>query len=231
MVHISKIQSIENMLGKPEVLKQKQGVRLKGDKRVYCTILSSFDIETTRIETIDNSVMYIWQWYFYNLKKDEPIITVYGRTWQEYTDFVQRLKDWLSSCNERNIYMVRLVHNLSYEFQFLSAFYPYGENEVFAIQKRKVAKADSYGFIEDRCTYIHSNLSLDKYAKEWGASHLKQSGIEFDYSKPRFSWTEMTEAELKYCEYDVLACLEAYVNEMKYYKDTLYTVPLLPRGM
>ena len=99
------------------------------------------------------------------------------------------------------------------------------------MEKRKVARADSYGCIEDRCTYIHSNLSLRNYAKQWNAKHSKESGIEFDYEKPRFSWTPLTTRELEYCEHDVLAVTEAYINEMNYYKDTLYSVPLLPRDM
>ena len=233
MYNVEQIDLIAK-LGKCEIMPRKQGMRAKGDKRNYINIISSFDIETTRIPTIDNSVMYIWQWHFYNLKTHEPIITVYGRTWYEYLNTCKQIKEWISDCipsNNSNSYMVRLVHNLSYEFQFLSGIYPYTEKEVFAIKKRKVAKADSFGCIEDRCTYIHSNMSLDKYAKEWGLKHKKLIGEEFDYDKPRYSWTPMTQKELDYCEHDVLSCTEAYVNEMEYYKDNLYTIPLLQRDM
>ena len=39
----------------------------------------------------------------------------------------------------------------------------------------------------------------------------------------------MDEKELAYCENDVLAMVEAYVTEMRYNNDNLYTIPLLQR--
>lgn len=215
------------LLPYPRIMPRKKGVRARGDKRIYIQVLSCFDIETTRIETIDNSVMYIWQWHFYDLYEDKPIMTIYGRTWGEYVDTCNRIKQYVSQVEcENPVYMVRLVHNLSYEFQFISAFYEYHEQDVFCTKKRKVVRADSFGCIEDRCTYIHSNMSLAKYAETWEAQHQKESGIEFDYTKKRYSWTPLTEFELKYCEADVLSCTEAYINEMKHFNDNLYSVPL-----
>ena len=232
MYNVNEIDLIK-ILGIPTIHKRQQGKRAGKDKRKYINTISAFDIETTRIPTIDNSVMYIWQWHFRNLDKEDDGITIYGRTWQDYLTTCEKIKNWIYSTFDTNdpIFMVRLVHNLSYEFQFLSGIYPYNENEVFAIEKRKVARADSFNCIEDRCTYIHSNLSLRKYAETWNAKHLKESGIKFDYEKPRYSWTPLTTQELDYCEHDVLAVTDAYINELNHYKDTLYTIPLLQRGM
>ena len=231
MYEVSSLNLLE-VLGKPELHKRQQGKRAGKDKRKYLDTISAFDIETTRITTIDNSVMYIWQWHFRKLNVEDKGITIYGRTWQEYIDTCHKIKEWVSQLNSSEpVYLVRLVHNLSYEFQFLSGIYPYNEHEVFAIEKRKVARADSFGCIEDRCTYIHSNLSLRKYAENWNAEHAKESGIEYDYNKPRFSWTPLTTRELTYCEHDVLAVTEAYINEMNHYNDTLYSIPLLQRDM
>ena len=66
------------------VMKRGTGQRTGKERRDYINIISGFDIETTRIETINNSVMYIWQWHFYDLNTHTPIITIYGRTWEEY---------------------------------------------------------------------------------------------------------------------------------------------------
>ena len=231
MLAFTSIPSITYGFPKPIIMPRKKGSRARGDKRSYINIISSFDIETTRIPSIDNSVMYIWQWSFYNLSNDKFIYTVYGRTWDEYLKACVQIKDFIfENFNSDNIYMVRLVHNLSYEFHFLSAFVDYKSNDVFALEKRKIVRADSFGCIEDRCTYIHSNMSLAAYAKTWDCEHKKLSGIEFDYNKPRYSWTEMSADELAYCENDVLSCIEAYVKEMKHFNDTLYSVPLLQRG-
>ena len=230
MIRFNDIENITEGFPSLEIMPRKKGSRARADKRSYINIISAFDIETTRIPVIDNSVMYIWQWSFYDLKTDKFIYTIYGRTWGEYLKACSQIRDWIAENSKLdNTYMVRLVHNLSYEFHFLSAYVDYKEDDVFALEKRKVVRADSFGCIEDRCTYIHSNMSLAKYAQTWDCDHQKLSGIEFDYNKPRYTWTEMTEEELQYCENDVLSCVEAYVKEMKHFGDTLYSVPLLQR--
>lgn len=222
---------ITSLICNASILKRGTGQRAGKDRRDYIDIISGFDIETTRIEKIDNSVMYIWQWSFYSLKNNSFIATIYGRTWKEYIETCEIIKRSLGLIPSKYpLYMVRLIHNLSYEFQFMSAFYEYKQQDVFALEPRKIARADSFNCIEDRCTFIHSNMSLAKYAETWHTAHQKLSGIEFDYNKKRYSWTPLSEKELAYCENDVLSMVEAYVQEMLYYEDTLYSVPLLRRG-
>lgn len=224
---------ISSIFVNAEILKRKKGNRAPQKKRRdYISILSCFDIETTRIPETDNSVMYIWQWGFYDLKTNKHICCLYGRTWEEYKDVCDEIKSCIEELKTYNtsLYMVRLVHNLAYEFQFLSGIIEYKPDDVFAIKKRRPVRADSYGCIEDRCTFVHSNLSLDKYAKQWGAEHKKLSGQTFDYQKERYYFTELTDYELSYCENDILSCIDAYTNEMKYYDDNLYSVPLTSTG-
>ena len=208
-----------------------KGRRRRGENaRDYINIISGFDIETTRLEN-DNAIMYIWQWSFFDLDTEAHIVTIYGRTWDEYRETCNKIAAYVGTVKKDNpCYMVRLVHNLSYEYQFLSGIYDYTDKDVFALDRRKVARADSYGCIEDRCTFIHSNQSLDKYAKTWGAVHQKLSGITFDYTKTRYPWTPMSNEELAYCEHDVLSVCESYINEMKHYNDTVYSVPLTATG-
>ena len=225
--------NISKIFEKAIILKRKKGHRAPQKKRRdYISVLSCFDIETTRIKEIDNSVMYIWQWGFFDLQTNEHIVTLYGRTWDEYLDLCEQIQREICTLktNDIEIYMVRLVHNLSYEFQFLSGIYKYSSDDVFVIRDRKILKADSFGCIEDRCTYLHSNLSLDKYAKQWDAIHQKLSGEDFDYTKERYYFTPLSVSELLYCEHDILSCLEAYTNEMRYFSDDLYTVPLTVTG-
>ena len=219
-----------------QVLKRKKGHRAPQKKRRdYISVLSCFDIETTRIKEIDQSIMYIWQWGFFDLTTNEHIVTLYGRTWEEYLQLCEEIQHFLRELKELNsidadLFMVRLIHNLSYEFQFLSGIYHYAPDDVFIVRDRKILKADSFGCIEDRCTYLHSNLSLDKYAKQWNAKHQKLSGEEFDYMKERYFFTPLSVSELLYCEHDILSCLEAYTNEMQYFGDDLYTTPLTVTG-
>ena len=83
--------------------------RRKNDETIYRNTICAFDIETTRVEEIEQSVMYIWQFAFL---KGNDIYAVYGRTWDEF-------KRFFSLINEGKLVNLIFVHNLSYEFQFL----------------------------------------------------------------------------------------------------------------
>ena len=63
--------------------------------------------------------MYIWQWQF------SDRYTVMGRTWTELREFMSRLLDVVGDET-----LVVLVHNLSYEFQFLRTIYDFQPDEV-----------------------------------------------------------------------------------------------------
>jgi hypothetical protein len=189
-------------------------------KVYYKDIISAFDIETTRIKEIEQSVMYIWQWQF-GLE-----YTVIGRTWEEFSWFCEQLK----TCIKGNEFLCVYVHNLSYEFQFLRGIYHFEKEEVFALDSRKILKQSMCGCIEMRCSYIHSNMSLNEYTNKMGAIHKKLSGEEFDYSKQRFPWTPLTEREIEYTVNDVLGLVEALQIEMEHDGDNLYSIPLTSTG-
>lgn len=189
-------------------------------KKDYKGIVTAFDIETTRIKAIEQSVMYVWQWQF-----DEEY-TVIGRTWEQFEEFAQNLK----TCMKEREHLVVFVHNLSYEFQFLRGIYNFQSDEVFALKKRKVLKCDMYGFLEFRCSYIHSNMSLAEYTHKMGVTHTKLSGEEFDYGIERYPWTPLTPREIEYATNDVLGLVESIKIEMAHDEDNLYTFPLTSTG-
>ena len=198
--------------------KRKGGTR-RGDKKTYKDLVCAFDIETTRIEEIDQSIMYIWQFQI------DEICTVYGRTWDEYQAFIAQICEALG-----DDYLVVYVHNLSYEFQFLAGIYPFKTSEVFAVESRKVLKCEMYGHIEYRCSYLQTNMSLGQFTKKMGVKHQKLSGAEFDYTKLRYPWTELTDRELEYCVNDVWGLVEAIKAEMQRDNDNLYTIPMTSTG-
>lgn len=161
--------------------------------------------------------MYIWQFAI----EDYIII---GRTWDEF----KKLVGWLNACSQgRRI--VCFVHNLSYEIQFLSGVFHFENENLFAMDSRKVVKA-VLGNIEFRCSYILSNMSLDALTKRYGIQHQKLSGTEFDYSKMRFSDTQLTPEELQYCINDVLGLVESIHKIMELNSDSMYTLPLTSTG-
>ena len=208
-----------NLLDKIKTQKRPKG-NPRGRKNCrYKDVICAFDIETTNIKELKNSFMYIWQFQF------GLDYTIVGRTWKEYLTFLERLKEHLE-----DEWIVIFVHNLSFEFQFLSGVYKFDENEVFATDKRKVLKAEMYNCFEYRCSYLHSNMGLAEFTKKMGVENKKLSGEEFNYSKMRYPWTELTENELQYCINDVKGLVQAITIEMTNDGDSLYTYPLTSTG-
>lgn len=209
----------ERYFAKPPLLKNRKG-NPGGKKRHYIGITTAFDIETTLIDSVEQSVMYIWQWQF------GEDYTVIGRTWDEFLDLQKRIKAVLPE----DRWLVVYVHNLSYEFQFLKGIYSFYPDDVFAVASRKVVKADMWGCFEFRCSYKLTNMSLKQFTSKMMVEHQKLSGEEFDYGVKRYPWTELSDEELEYCINDVLGLVEAVNALMARDGDTLQTIPLTSTG-
>ena len=199
--------------------------------QTFCNDIFTFDIETTSawIENgeiigyktgYDNeywnsltplSLCYLWQFSF----NDK---VYYGR---ELNDFEQVLKDI-----PKNLKIVIWVHNLAYEFAFLTNFLEW--KEVFAKTPHKPMKCipKKYPNIEFRCSYMLTRLSLESWGKQIG--HHKDVGY-LDYEKIRTPLTPLTEEEMQYGEDD---CLVVYYGILKYknqYKN-IRSIPLTQTG-
>ena len=185
----------------------------KGQQYVDC--ICAFDIETSRLPDIEQSVMYIWQFQI------DLLCTVVGRTWDEYREFVSMLNSHAPAD------LIVFIHNASYEWQFLKAIFDFKSDEIFAMDTRKVLKF-KHGKLEYRCSWLQSNMNLAKFTETFGAEHEKLSG--FDYEKIRYPWTPLSNSELAYCVHDVQGLVEAMRNRMKKDKDTVYTLPLTSTG-
>lgn len=191
----------------------------KGQRRdpcLYKSMICTFDIETTRLPEIDHSVMYVWQ----ACVNGQVCV---GRSWKEYKRFIQRLTADMPEDGR----IIIFVHNLSYEFQFLRSVFHFKDGSVFMPSNRKILKAVT-GKIEYRCSYLHSNMSLAEYTRKWGVEYQKVEG--FDYDKPRFPWTPLSDFEYEYIVGDVIGLYEALRAEMAFDKDTLETFPLTSTG-
>lgn len=187
-----------------------------GNKRHYVNLICAFDIETSRYND-KRSFMYIWQ---FQIGKD---VTVIGRSWKEFQRLIRNLKTVID-----DRFLVVYVHNLSFEFQFLSGIYRFRPDEVFAVENRKVLRADMAGCIEFRCSYLHSNMRLETYLNKMGVAHEKVKG--FDYDVVRYPWTPLSEEELRYCVNDVRGLVEALEIEMRADGDDLRTIPATSTG-
>ena len=198
----------------------------KGSKKAkgYKNCMCAFDIETTRLEDIEQSIMYIWQFSILFLD-DLHIDTIIGRTWTEFELFQEQLMN-----DDNYAYYMIFVHNLSYEFQFLRGIYTFSPDEVFAIKSRKILKCEMRERFEFRCSYLQTNMSLNTFTSKMKVEHQKLSGEKFDYSKKRFPWTELTDYEIQYSTYDTIGLVEAMYKRMMLSNDNLYTLPLTSTG-
>lgn len=203
----------------PRVVRRRGNPGRRDNKRKYKDVITAFDIEATNDRESEQAFMYIWQFQF----DDQTII---GRTWPEFLTFLQNIAKRL----KKNEYIMIYVHNLSYEFQFLRGVYEFQQEEVFAIEPRKVLKCELYEHFEFRCSYLLTNMSLAAFTAKMGVESVKLSGEAFDYSKQRYPWTELTDYEMQYSINDVKGLVEAIKEYMKLFNDTLHTIPLTSTG-
>lgn len=197
--------------------KRKKGNQSTSQKYYYKDIITAFDIETTYIKEIDQSVMYIWQWQL------GDSCTVVGRTWWDFKRFINILIDHLDKTERLVVY----VHNLSFEFQFLSGILEFLPDDVFAVDHRKVLKATYQGKIEFRCSYLQTNMNLRAFCEKMGVKNYK---LKMNYKKRRYWYTDLTQKEIAYCLNDVRGLVEAIQKEMERDGDNLYTIPLTSTG-
>ena len=189
----------------------------KEDDTIY-----TFDIETSSILLLNGDVinsdkyddltdsdkdkcikigfMYIWM-----LGINDNVF--YGRTWEELRIFLGKLNK-----RKKDIF----IHNLSFEFQFLSGNFKL--INVFARKERKVIKCEMEEYnITFRCTYYMTNVALSKLTDVYNLPVEKKCG-DLDYSLVRNSKTPLTATELLYCEYDCLVIYYYIKQELTMYK-------------
>lgn len=215
------------LLHAPELKPKTGGSRQRKRTHRYYNLLCAFDIETSVLPFVKdrsgavNPHAFMWVWQF---QLDEHC-TLMGRTWDEYKAVCTEID---RACTERDLYLVVWVHNLSFEFQFLSGVFRVEQGDVFAVKPRKVLRCD-IGRIEYRDSYLQTNMSLDAFTHKMGVVHGKRVGA-LDYRKIRYPWTPIADRELEYCVNDVRGLVEAIDAEMQIDGDDLYTIPMTSTG-
>lgn len=189
----------------------------------FADCVCAFDIETTRIVEIEQSIMYVWQ--FCIDFPDGADVVIMGRTWKEFLHMLGNLQKRL-----HGLHMRVWVHNLSYEFQFLSGIYHFKDEEVFIMESRSILSASMYKNFEFSCSYKLFNMSLDLATSKYAPDYHKRDGRGFEYDKRRFADTPLTRKELLYCVYDVWGLCKAVRGIMALFKDDLYTIPHTSTG-
>lgn len=197
-------------------------------------IYSAFDIETSTVWLNEDRSLYDVHSFMYSWAFQLEEMTVLGREWEDFFSFLKILKLACLDVKEKhNLDMepklVIWVHNLAYEFSFLSGLYSFQNEDCFFRDVRKPIYCRMFGVFEFRCSYIQTNLSLAVLCKQMGVAD-KLSGQTFNYDKIRYPWTPLTEYETEYIIRDVQSLVEAMKKRVSGNGDNLVTVPLTSTG-
>lgn len=221
-------------LSKFGLLDESKKKRRSQHRHRILNVFTAFDIETSTVWLNDDhtqydvhSFMYVWQFQVEEY-------TVKGRTWEEFFDWLKVLRDAIGRIKDDNNlsdnpFLVVWVHNLAYEFTFLSGLYQFRNDECFFRDVRKPIYCRMFETFEFRCSYIQSNMSLSALCKQTGVKQ-KLSGQKYDYDKIRFPWTELTPFEEEYTTVDVESLVQAMKYRISRGGDNLQTVPLTSTG-
>ena len=192
----------------------------KYKKVTYYELVTSFDIESTSTIVDGQKVafMYIWQFAFENT-------LVYGRTWQEYQDFTNKLSQMLKLDNQHRL--IVYVHNLAFEFQFMRKYFDW--KSVFATDTRNPIKAVTDQGIEYKDSYILAGLNLDHVAKNLHKHKIKKLVGYLDYDQVRTYKTPLTNEELAYCANDIIIVVD-YIHEQIDEYGSITNIPLTNTG-
>lgn len=197
---------------------------IKTNKKIdYLNLSCALDIETTST-TLSGGVkaafMYVWA-----IQIGVGSEVIYGRTWGELVDILERLSTELELFENRRL--VIYVHNLGYEFQFMRKYFTW--LDVFSLSERNPLKALCDLGIEFRCSYKLSGFSLDNTAKNLVRHSIKKLTGTVDYNLIRTHETPLTQEELDYVKNDV-QIVTAYIDEqIDYYKD-ITKIPMTNTG-
>lgn len=199
-------------------------------KEKYCDDILTFDIECSSgwlkdgivipyekgksekywNELTPVSLCYIWQFGYNDT-------VIYGRTLEEFLEVLNMLK--------KDVTYYIYIHNLSYEFMFLSNILTW--KEVFAREPHKPIYCISNEFpnIVFRCSYMLNRVSL----RTWGESIGEYKEESINYELLRTPKTELTSEELKYCEQDILVMYHGLIRYRHKYNH-IHNIPLTQTG-
>ena len=157
------------------------------------------------------SLCYIWQFSF----NDE---VYFGRKLEEFKEVLDKFP--------KDVHFIVYVHNLSYEFTFLTNIFEW--KDVFARDTHKVIKATAaeYPNIEFRCSLFLTNLSLASWGDEIGVPKLVG---DLDYLKLRTPLTPLTDKEMGYAERDCIVVYRGIIEYRRQYKH-IKDIPLTQTG-
>lgn len=198
--------------------KYKKFVRKKNKYILDC--INTLDTETSHNHDKDNPCAWIYQWAMCIC--DTCLI---GRTPIELVNELYRIKSMYKLDNEHRA--IIYVHNLSYDITFLWQFLEqkFDEKiEMFCLNSHKILYAYIGGF-EFRCSYLLSNMSLEKWCEKLNTKCKKLVGA-IDYNTIRYQNTSLTNIDWQYQINDIYSLKECIETEMTNSGYNITNIPL-----
>lgn len=186
------------------------------DKKRLNELFIMFDTETSKsgpdrlrtvrgAESYADNPNYIVAWSCAVSVMGHPQITIWGDRPEQIAPALSRIHDSL-----RGNWTIIYVHNLAYDWQFCRKILIEAWGEPVAQLNTKPHYPINIDFangITLRDSLILAQRSIERWAKDLNAEHQKAVG-KWDYDRIRHQGEELTEEELQYIEYDVLAGVE-----------------------
>lgn len=191
-------------------------------KSHYLDLDCAFDIETSSDQENKLSWMYMWQFAIND-------ITIIGRTWEEFQEFLDIIGDFYQ--NKRGDKILCWIHNANYEFSFCKKWLNYGINkydnkDVFALSPREVIKFRTDNNIEFRDSSVLTNVKLEKLAKDYKTGLVKLVE-DIDYKEVLTTKTPLDHPRIAYAINDVQILAKFNKNYIKkYYLKVGHDIPL-----
>lgn len=203
------------------IIKENEYTKYEIGKNSYINFVPmGFDIETSTVYLKENekvvdhfSYMYTWQFSIND-------IVLMGRTWEDFSNLLNIIKDTYCYDNSKTIIF---ICNQSFEFSFMGReLQKLGHTvEVFARKQRKPMKITIDDSIICLDTYLLTNLSLSTLAKNYCKT---QKLKDFDYNLVCLPITPLTRKQIKYCMNDVLILSEYAI----YYAENYLSKKFMP---
>lgn len=172
------------------------GSKRKG--RNNSTVICAFDTETTSVIDPEHKASYVYAWSFdiYSNGTHYTILERDIKNLPKLLDLIQYVV--LKKSKQKNVSVLVGVHNLPYDFTFISKIIPV--DRLFAKSKRQPLMFDSgiFHFVD---TLAISGMSLEKTANAY--TKTKKMAGDLDYSLIRNTKTPLTRKEKRYCFNDV----------------------------
>ena len=177
------------------------GSKRKG--RNNSTVICAFDTETTSVIDAEHKASYVYVWSF-DVYSNGVHYTMLERDIKKFPKLLELIQYVvLKKSKQKNVSVLVGVHNLPYDFTFISSIIPI--TNLFAKTKRQPLIFDSgiFHFVD---TLAISGMSLEKTANAY--TKTKKMAGDLDYTKERNTKTPLTRKEERYCFNDVKVVTE-----------------------